>query len=67
MRNGVGVEQRARCSQAWRAVLAHTSQMRGRTEDEMLRFLRERARAVAPADAISPTVREAFRKVVFPR
>lgn len=50
-----------------RAVLAHTSQMRGRTEDEMLRFLRERARAVAPADAISPTVREAFRKVVFPR
>ncbi|MGE0228627.1 MAG: PIG-L deacetylase family protein [Dehalococcoidia bacterium] len=50
-----------------RAVLAHTSQMRGRTEAEMLRFLRERARAVAPADAISPNVREAFRKVVFPR
>lgn len=50
-----------------RAVLAHTSQMRGRSEAEMLRFLRERARAVAPADAISPNVRESFRKVVFPR
>jgi LmbE family N-acetylglucosaminyl deacetylase len=50
-----------------RAVLAHTSQMRGRSEDEMLRFMRERAQAVAPENSIAPLYRESFRKVVFPR
>lgn len=50
-----------------RAILAHTSQMRGRTEPEMLRFLRERARAVAPDNSINAVYRESFRKVLFPR
>jgi len=50
-----------------RAVLAHTSQMRGRSEEEMLAFMRERALAVAPADSVAPIYREFFRKVVFPR
>ncbi len=49
------------------AVLAHTSQMRGRSEEEMLAFMRERALAVAPADSVAPIYRESFRKVVFPR
>ncbi len=50
-----------------RAVLAHNSQMRGRSEAEMLRFMRERARAVAPEDVVNPIYRESFRKVIFPR
>jgi LmbE family N-acetylglucosaminyl deacetylase len=54
-----------------RAILAHTSQMGGRTEVDMLRIWRERARANRrPEDADDgrdPVFRESFRKVLMRR
>ena len=60
-----------------RAVLAHTSQMGGRSEAELMRFWRERAReqrrtaaaagAEVPADDRDPLFRESFRRVVLRR
>ncbi len=49
-----------------RAVLAHTSQMGGRTEDEMLRLWRERQRA-AGEDESRPRLRESFKRVIMRR
>ena len=58
-----------------RAVLAHTSQMGGRSEAELMRVWRERAReqrrtaaaagADVPADDSDPLFRESFRRVVL--
>ena len=54
-----------------RAILAHTSQMGGRTEADMLRIWRERARANArpgeEADGRDPVFRESFRRVIMRR
>jgi LmbE family N-acetylglucosaminyl deacetylase len=60
-----------------RAVLAHSSQMGGRSEAELMRFWRERAseqrRAAAaagadvPADDSDPLFRESFRRVILRR
>ena len=49
-----------------RAVLAHTSQMGGRTEAEMLRMWRERQRA-AGEDESQPRLRESFKRVIYRR
>ncbi len=50
-----------------RALLAHTSQMRGRTEREMRAMLEERARQAAAAGQTGPRHRESFARVIFRR
>ncbi|MQA00844.1 MAG: PIG-L family deacetylase [Dehalococcoidia bacterium] len=53
-----------------RAVLAHTSQIGERSEADMLRTWRERARAMQREDdeeTADPVFRESFRKVLFRR
>ena len=53
-----------------RAVLAHSSQMGARSEQEMLRIWRERARAQrgdADEDGRDPVFRESFRKQLLRR
>src|SRR3990172_2420225 len=47
-----------------RAILAHTSQMHGRGEAEMVRMYRERARAAPVAGEAGPAVRGAFTQGV---
>lgn len=50
-----------------RAVLAHTSQMHGRTEANMLAQWREQAAARRADGGEAPVFREAYRKVIFRR
>lgn len=52
-----------------RAVLAHRSQMGARTEDDMLRLWRERARATQAEgeEGRDPVFRESFRQMTFRR
>jgi LmbE family N-acetylglucosaminyl deacetylase len=50
-----------------RAVLAHTSQMRGRTEAQMLGQWRENAKRFRDEGLAEPAYREVFRKVIFRR
>jgi LmbE family N-acetylglucosaminyl deacetylase len=50
-----------------RAVLAHSSQMGRRSEEDMLRMWRERARTQASDDGRDPVFRESFRKAVLRR
>ena len=50
-----------------RAVLAHTSQMHGRSEADMVRMYRERARAARAAGEEGPAMRESFTKVLLRR
>lgn len=50
-----------------RAVLAHSSQMRGRTEENMLRQWREQAAARRAEGGAEPVYRETFRRVTFRR
>jgi len=49
-----------------RAVLAHASQVGGRSEADLLRMWRERAREAAGADG-APRHRESFRRIVLRR
>ena len=50
-----------------RAILAHTSQMRGRTEREMLEMYRERARQARESGLDGPVHRESFVKILLRR
>ena len=50
-----------------RAVLAHRSQMGRRSEADMLRMWRERARTQSTEDGRDPVFRESFRKAVLRR
>ncbi len=50
-----------------RAVLAHASQMRGRSEQDMVRMYRERAKQLREAGEEPPYMRESFQKVLFRR
>ncbi len=50
-----------------RAILAHTSQIRGRTEAEMLKTQREQAEARRQAGVEAPLYRESFRRVLLRR
>ena len=50
-----------------RAILAHTSQMRGRTEAEMAQVYEERRREAEREDPTLPPLRESFTRVIFRR
>jgi LmbE family N-acetylglucosaminyl deacetylase len=50
-----------------RAVLAHTSQMRGRRESDMVRLYRARAKQARSEGQEGPALRESFQKVIFRR
>ena len=50
-----------------RAILAHTSQMRGRTEREMLEMYRERAKQARESGLDGPVHRESFVKILLRR
>ncbi|GMU40416.1 MAG: GlcNAc-PI de-N-acetylase [Chloroflexota bacterium] len=50
-----------------RAILAHTSQMRGRSEREMREMYEERARQAQASGQVGPLYRESFAKVIFRR
>lgn len=50
-----------------RSVLAHTSQMRGRSEREMRLMYEDRARQAKLAGQAGPLFRESFAKVIFRR
>ena len=50
-----------------RAILAHTSQMRGRSEAEMLKVFRERAAEARKSGQEGPALRESFVKVLLRR
>ncbi|TAK74807.1 MAG: PIG-L family deacetylase [Dehalococcoidia bacterium] len=50
-----------------RAILAHTSQMRGRTEREMLEMYRERAKQAREGGLDGPVHRESFVKILLRR
>lgn len=50
-----------------RAVLAHASQIRGRSEAEMAKMYRERAKAAREAGQEGPAMRESFTKVLLRR
>lgn len=50
-----------------RAILAHTSQMRGRTEREMLKMWEQRAEQARALDDGGPVYRESFVKVILNR
>ena len=50
-----------------RAILAHTSQMRGRTEREMLEMYRERAKQARESGIDGPVHRESFVKILLRR
>lgn len=50
-----------------RAVLAHTSQMRGRRQADMVRMYRERERQARAENPSLPPMRESFTKVIWQR
>jgi LmbE family N-acetylglucosaminyl deacetylase len=50
-----------------RALLAHESQMRGRTPEDLLRMWRARARTQSDDDGGDPVFRESFARVILRR
>ncbi len=50
-----------------RALLAHESQMRGRTPEDLLRMWRARARTQSDGDGRDPVFRESFARVILRR
>jgi LmbE family N-acetylglucosaminyl deacetylase len=50
-----------------RAILAHTSQMGGRTEEDMVKMYEERRRQAGDDDPSLPPLRESFTRVIFRR